>query len=492
MVNQYARASLTSLSIAASIVAIHHVLELGLMGVVIAVVFLVGGYGVLAWFKRSGGRGALIVYALLNVWLIVGFGLLHGFVEHTLALVAASHSAMYLDWLTLTRHLTGVAMALAGLWVAITGWRFLAAVADNRADAAGAMTRLPVAPALVAAALVGAVAGADAYINAKTTTIAIIAPVSGPSAVLVQSFVRAAEMAKEDLGPDAERVRLLIVDTTGTPEHVRRVIDRAFATRRIDAVLGAVSASGQFTAPHARDQRIPHICVCSVRTIGDGQFNFTNIPLPEDEATRWVAEAKRRGVATIALLAQEETSVRNHANAMAREALSDGMRIVFDGRFADETTDFALLAQEARAANADLVFAEAFPPLIDRLVAELRRQGVANIASIVTPSAAADLRAFEGVWYTDTHLADASFQARFEARFRGVRFAAHMTPYAYDSLKILARALADGRDPAAYVQGLTRYEGAAGVVTREPGGGNFRSRPAVWVIEEGRPHMLAP
>jgi len=293
------------------------------------------------------------------------------------------------------------------------------------------------------------------------------------------SFVRAAEMAKDDLGAEGKRFQLVVVDTTGTPEQARRIIDRTFSAQRIDAVLGAVSASGQFTAPHAREAQIPHICICSVRSIGDGQYNFTNIPLPEDEAERWVAEAKRRGIKTLVVLAQEEASIRNHANAMVRAAMSSGIRILFDGRFAGDATDFGLLAEEARTAGADLVFAEAFPPLIDQLMQELRRAKVENVASIVVPSAATDPHPFEGVWYTDTNLAEPTFQRRFETCFPGMRFAAHMTPYAYDSLKILARALASS-DPAQYVQGVTHYDGVAGAVTREPGGGNFRSKPAVW------------
>jgi len=492
MTDRYARTSLISLIAAALISAIHHVLELGPRGVMIAVVFIAAACGTLLWFKRSESRAALVVYALLNVWMIVGFGLLHGFVEHTIPLLALSHSSTSLGLTTLMGHLSGVAMAGAAVWVAITGWRFLSAAADARAEAAAAIKRLPLVPAVASAGLLAVVVGAHAYVDAHSLRIAIIAPTTGPNAVLAQSFIRAAEMAKEDLGPEAERIQLVTVDSTGTPERARNVIDQMFRAQRIDAVLGAVSASGQFTVPHATDARIPHICICSVRTIGDGRYNFTNIPLPEDEAVRWVAEAKRRGTTTISILAQEETSIRNHADAMSREAMKNGIKILFDGRFAGDTIDFVRLAKQARAANADLVFAEAFPPLIDRLVQELRRQGVANIASIVTPSAADDPRTLEGVWYTDTNLADATFQSRFEARFPGTRFAAHMTPYAYDSFKLLARALANSGEPAAYVRGITRYDGVAGIVTRDREGGNFRSRPAVWVIENGKPRELLP
>lgn len=301
MTSQYARASLTSLTVAAVFAAIHHVLELGPLGALIALIFVIGGYGALGWFKHSGARAALIVYAMLNVWIVIGFGLLLGFVEHTLILVAAAHGPAALAGITLARHLSGVAMAAAAIWVALKAWRFLASVADARAEGATAMRRPWLAPGVISLLVVGAFAGAYVYMDASSPRIAIFAPTTGPNAVLTQAFVRAAEMAREDLGDDGQRVQLLIVDTTGTPDEARRTIDQAFAMHRIDAVLGGISASGEFTVPHAWDRRIPHICVCSVRTIGDGQYNFTNIPLPEDEATRWVAEAKRRGVTSIAI-----------------------------------------------------------------------------------------------------------------------------------------------------------------------------------------------
>lgn len=488
-----ANLSLISLSFASTLAAIHHILEIGPAGAAIALAFIFVSYGLLFWFKRHANRTALLLYALLTVWMIVGFGVLHGLLQHTLPLVESlAASSWPADTLTLLRHLSGLAMLFASVWVGRTSWRLLASVADRRMDAAAEIGRLSIAAPIASLLLCAAAAAGFVHDQATTIRIAIIAPATGPQAILVQSFIRAAQMAKEDLGAAAANIRLVSVDTAGTPEHARGEIDRAFAAGRIDAVLGAVSASGQFTVPHATALRIPHICVCSVSTIGDGRYNFTNIPLPEDEGARWVEEAERRDVRSVAILAEEETSVRNHADAMKREAIRHGIRVALDRRFSDTGLDLPALAAEALASGADLIFVEAFPPLLDGLVRELRRQGATNLASIVTPSASTDPQAFEGVWYTDTHLADQNFQARFERRFPTVRFAVHMTPYAYDSFKLLARALTSGADPAAYVQQTTQYDGVAGTVARAPGTGNFRSRPGVWTIVDGRPRELHP
>ncbi len=64
-----------------------------------------------------------------------------------------------------------------------------------------------------------------------------------------------------------------------------------------------------------------------------------------------------------------------------------------------------------------------------------------------------------------------------------------MMPYAYDSLKLVVEAFESGQDPARYIREKTGYEGHAGRVTREPGSGNFRSRPAVWTIDDGKPAL---
>jgi ABC-type branched-subunit amino acid transport system substrate-binding protein len=466
-------------------------LELGPLGALLGPVLMAAAYVLARWLGRSGSSTALILFNLLSLWITVGFGLIHGLFGHLLPLVQnLSLGLVPPDPLTWLRQLTGAGMFLTGAWVLFSVVRLLHSATGQQGSAAPQNGRYPVVAPLLSLALIGISTAAVAYDNATHIRVAIVAPFSGPQAVLVQSFVRATAMAREDLGPEGKRFRFVMVDTSGGPDAANNAIQSAFRSGRIDAVLGAVSASGQFTAPLARDARVPHICVCSVKTIGDGEYNFTNIPLPEDEGSRWAEEARRRGIHSIAIVAQDEKSVGNHANAMKGAATGSGIEIKLDHRFAGPGADFDALASEAKAAGADLVFAEAFPPLIDQLVSALRRQGVANIASIVAPSASARRSLYNGVWYTDTNLADPQFQRRFEKRFPDVRFAAHMTPYAYDSFKLLARALTSGRDPAAYLRGVTRYDGAAGPVTRAAGSGNFRSRPGVWIVTDGRPQQI--
>jgi ABC-type branched-subunit amino acid transport system substrate-binding protein len=223
-----------------------------------------------------------------------------------------------------------------------------------------------------------------------------------------------------------------------------------------------------------------------VKTIGDGVFNFTNIPLPEDEATGWVKEAQRRGIRTVAILAQEYPSIDAHVTALTSEIARSDLRIVYEKRFPASSTDFRGMIEESRRAMPDVYMIEAFNPALDQLGQQLRDNGIHNIAAIVALAISDRQTLFEGAWYTDSHV-DEALRSRFEAKYPDTRFVAHMIPYAYDSLNILLDGFESGQEIGGYVRGVTRYAGAAGVITRAPGSGNFRSTPAVWLISQGQP-----
>ena len=126
-------------------------------------------------------------------------------------------------------------------------------------------------------------------------TIGVIAPTTGPYAILGTSFVKAVEIARSDLKATKYRYELKIADSGPDPAKARDIVRGVIDDDKVDAVIGAVSLIGQVTKPFATKARIPHECVCTVKAIGDGAYNFTNIPSPEAEAVRWVAEAQRRG-----------------------------------------------------------------------------------------------------------------------------------------------------------------------------------------------------
>jgi len=318
--------------------------------------------------------------------------------------------------------------------------------------------------------------------------IGVVATTRGPAGLLGNSFLKSIQLAKEDVENKTHRYELL-TEEIPSPDKAEPAIKKLIETDKVDALIVAMSMSGEIVKPYAAAARIPLFCICSVGSLGDELYTFTTMPLAEDEATLWVAEARRRGVKRIARFTQDFPSIDNHVRAMKEEAAKTGIAFVYEYRFPPTTTDFRSQIAAAKRASPDVFYVEAFNPALDLLGRQLRGAGVGKMASVVAFSVSDDPKLFEGGWYTDSYVRP-EFKARLDGRYPGTRLATHMMPYAYDSYRILVDGFESG-DVLKYVRGMTEFSGTAGKITKEAGTGNFRSAPAVWVIEDGKAR-LAP
>jgi ABC-type branched-subunit amino acid transport system substrate-binding protein len=319
--------------------------------------------------------------------------------------------------------------------------------------------------------------------------IGVIVATSGPVAILGQSFLKAIQLALEDLKSTTRRYELLVEEITG-PDKAVPAIEKLVQRDRVDALIVGLSMSGQIVKPYATVAKIPLFCICSVSGVGDELYTFTTMPLAEDEAMQWVGEAKRRRIKKIARLTQDYPSIDNHVRMLKAEGAKAGISVDYEYRFPGATTDFRAAIAAAQATAPDVYFVEAFNPALDLLGQQLRDAGIRSLASVVAFSISERPELFEGGWYTDSYVSP-EFKARLDRRYPGTRLATHMMPYAYDSFRMLVQAFESGRDVLGYIRGMTGFAGTAGKITKQAGTGNFRSAPAVWVIENGRPTLAA-
>jgi ABC-type branched-subunit amino acid transport system substrate-binding protein len=500
-IHHAARASLAAVAVEAAAITANHAYALGPKALLLGLALLALPT-VLLWFRGRRRRSALIPYLLVVGWMVVGFGLYKGlwkgvlpvYVGTLLSSISTSFPRPFLGPPLFAA--SGVAVFIGSLFVLAT------AVKLARTARLGIDVALPPSHrrAWAALTILGLVATVAAYgtVNRDrwvppangVVRIGVIVPTTGPYARLGGSFLKAVEMAQADRRGTKYRYELVVRDVGVDPARARDVIRRVVEDDRVDAIVGGISLIGQVTQPFARLARIPHLCVCTVASIGDGVYSFTNIPSPEAEAVRWVAEARRRGIRRIAVLTQDYPSINNHVKAMEAEAARAGLTVSSDRRFDAAATDFRAMIGQARAAHPDVYYIEALNPGLDLLAGQLRETGERAISSVVAPSLSERPDLFEGAWYTDSNLPDEGFRDRFERRYPGTRFATHMMPYAYDSFSLLVDAYEQQRNPAVYLRELTTYDGTADRLTKEPGSGNFQSAPAVWVIEGGRPKLL--
>jgi ABC-type branched-subunit amino acid transport system substrate-binding protein len=492
-----ARRSLCSVIVTAVLITLNHLYPLGAKALGLGAVLVVVPTALLWWFRNTRSRVAFAGYLLMNLWIVVGFGVVKGlwksvlpvFLGTLLSAVSTSYPRPTLG--PVPFELSGILVFIGSAFVAFYAIQLLRA----RHGAAVGTPRLAwgaVAGVLLASGA-WSIAERDRFVAPRdgVVRVGVIVPTEGPYAILGNSFVKAVEMAQSDLRGTRYRYELVRVAVGQDPRAAGQAIQRAIREGKVDAIVGGISLFGQVTKPLATAARIPHTCVCTVTAIGDGAYNFTNIPSPEAEARLWVQEARRRGARTIALLTQDYPSIHNHVKALKAEAARVGLPISYEREFADSVRDFRTMIAEARASTPDVYYVEALSPQLDLLGEQLSEAKIRNIASVVAPSLSQRPELFEGTWYTDSNLREFAFKARFEAQYPGTRFATHMMPYAYDDFNLIVQAYEHGENPAVYIRNLTTYPGTAGTLTKAVGSGTFQSTPAVWVISHGKPALLS-
>ena len=500
-----ARASLLSVVATALMITLNHVYSIGPRAFALGAVLVIVPTALLLWYRATKSRVAFAGYLLMNLWIVVGFGFLKGLWGTTLPLfLGAGLSARSTSYAppsvgSLPFELGGVLTFVGSVFVLYYGVQLIRARRhDARSEPAAARDHFDaqfagsVAIALIAAASAWTFAHEDRWVAPPggVVRIGVIVPTTGPYALLGNSFVKAVQQAKDDLKGTKYRYELVLSNPGPDPLKARDVIETFIRTDSLLATLGGLSVIGRVTKPYAAAARIPHICVCTIKSIGDAGYNFTNIPSPEAEGVRWVQEAQRRGIRSVAMITQDQPSINGHANALKAEAARAELPIVSEQRFDASAVDFKSQIERAKASKPDVYYIEAFAPKLDLLAGQLAKVGIRNISSVVAPSLSDRLDLFEGVWYTDSNLRDLDFKTRFEERYPGTRFATHMMPYAYDSFRMIVAAFESGQNPAVYLRNLTTFDGTADRLTKRPGSGNFASTPAVWEIRRGRPTLI--
>ena len=486
------RASVVAVMLTALAITVNHVDTLGSGAFLLGTVLLVVPLALWVWFRKSGNQWALAAYGAMNAWIVAGFGLAKGLWDITLPIFAGT-------WLSSVStaypkpvfgafgfEISGVLMFIGSLFVLYYGIQLIP----------GRGRRLMLSA--VAAIVVMASPAVFAAIDRDTwrapaqgvVRIGVIVPTQGPYAMLGNSFVKAVQMAKDDLANPRFRYELVVRDSGPDPEKARDVIRRVVQDDKVDAIVGGISLIGQVTKPYATAARIPHVCVCTVSWIGDGAYNFTNIPSPEAEGELWVQEAQRRGIKRIALITQDYPSINNHVRALKIAAARGGLAVADEQRVDGSVTDFRAIIARAERAHPDVYYVEVLQPGLDLLGQQLSEAGIHNVSAVVAPSLSDRPALFEGAWYTDSNLKDIAFKRRFEEKYPDTRFATHMMPYAYDSVNMIVRAFETGQNPAVHLRNLRTYDGTAGLLTKAVGRGNFASRPGVWTIAGGEPVLL--
>src|SRR5438067_222110 len=407
------RASLFCVMLTAIVITANHFYTLGPAALVLGAALAVVPAALFVWYDKTGSMPALIGYLLMNGWMVIGFGMkglwtavLPVFAGTLLSSVSTAFPKPAIG--AYGFEMTGIGMFLGSLFVAYYAIEMMPGRRLRTWLTTAAVTSLVMVIGVFVAI------DRDRWVRPAggIVRIGVIVPTEGPYAMLGTSFVKAVQMAKDDLKATKYQYELVIRDSGPDPAKAKEVIRQVVSVDKVDAIVGGISLIGQVTKPYATRARIPHLCVCTVSSIGDGGYNFTNIPSPEAEGALWAQEARRRRIERIALITQDYPSINNHVKALKVEAARVGLTIANEQRFDGSVVDFRSIVTRAEATHPDVYYVEALEPGLDLLGAQLADAHIHNVSAVVAPSLSDKPELFEGAWYTDSNLRDPTFKRR--------------------------------------------------------------------------------
>jgi ABC-type branched-subunit amino acid transport system substrate-binding protein len=319
----------------------------------------------------------------MNAWIVVGFGVIKGLWDITLPIFAgtflSSVSTAYPKPVfgAFGFEISGVAMFLGSLFVLYYGLQLI----QERRTTCRALRR----DRHRCDGILFAFVALDRDVWTPPTQGVVKIGVScrplGPTRCWGTRSSRPVQMARDDLRDTKYRYELVIRDSGPDPEKARQVIRRVVTDDKVDAIVGGISLIGQETKPYATAARIPHLCVCTVSWIGDGAYNFTNIPSPEAEGELWAREAQRRGIKRVALLTQDYPSINNHVKALKIEVARLGLTVADEQQFDGSVRDFRSLIRRAAASRPDVYYVEGLEPGLDLLGQQLGDARIHNVSA---------------------------------------------------------------------------------------------------------------
>lgn len=322
--------------------------------------------------------------------------------------------------------------------------------------------------------------------------IGVVAPVTGPLAAYGATLAKSVEMAALDMSKQNTKYsyEVIVEDDGGTPTKSATAASKLINVDKVRAIISTTGGTGNSVKSIAEKAGVIHVSNSKDPSIGNVPYNYTNLMLPQDDVEAWASEALKRGNKTVAILAQVHAGAAAQIAALLPEAKKQGLEIVYNETFAGDNRDFKTIVAKAKQSKADIYLVEAYPPSLDIVTKELKDAGITNISTMALFTSSSNPNLFNGLWYTDSTLADFSFRERFIKEYPEVKFTVITVPYAYDIFNMLVQSFEKGGDANANMKAITEYDGKAGKTTKASDSQNFRTSASIWTMVNGVPEMV--
>lgn len=316
-----------------------------------------------------------------------------------------------------------------------------------------------------------------------------------------------AELAVEELNArnafGDRRLVLRLVNDKGDPETAIAVADSLVRDGSVLAVVGHVYSGATIQAASRYAGRLPAVATSAtspeISRLGDWIFRVASSDSANAVALARAAQGMGRRIAI--LYANDDYGqglARNFASALR----AAGGQVAAMDPFLDDTDDFRPYLRRMKGRGVDLVFVAGLQDPAARAIQQAQEVGLAarfvggdGIEGLAGMGARYDGTAVGVLFHPQMSDSSRAFVQRYRARYR--EDPDSQAALAYDAVRLLARALEDGRrDPEAireWLAGVGRdgrgrspaFEGVAGTVKFDEHGDPVDKRFTMGVIQGG-------
>ena len=226
--------------------------------------------------------------------------------------------------------------------------------------------------AALAAALLLAAAPVQAADPIKVGMSLALTGGGAPAGKMLQAAI---ELWRDDVnakgGLLGRPVELIIYDDQSSPSVVPGLYTKLITVDKVDLLLGPYGTN--FVAPAMPTIINNKKMVMSYTAIGiNREYNypkyFSMVPVGPDGVNAFsngffeLAAAQKPKPETVAIIAADAEFAQAAATGARQELKKHGFKLVYDKSYPPSTTDFTPVMRAVQAANADIVFAGAYPP----------------------------------------------------------------------------------------------------------------------------------
>ncbi len=255
-----------------------------------------------------------------------------------------------------------------------------------------------------------------------TITIGASLPLSGNMAHIGLSAKNSLQMVLDEWNKKDTKFKykLLVEDDAFEAKKVASIINKFVNINHARAVFTVFSIGANVASPIAQNGHVIHMTCAYGSQPADGFYNFNNITQYDNQTDLMLAELKKRGIKSIALLISNNIGSTQQADILEQKIKQDKtIKIIGKEIFNPGTKDFKMIIEKILAHGIpDIFYVDGITPDANLVAKYLKETtGKINLTTVNDFIETTERENFEGLWFVESASGTDDFNAKYEQKY---------------------------------------------------------------------------